>query len=106
VDAANPIFTYWYFHLPNFFLAAVMYTLIGRFVLGFIFDERSDNFIWRFFIRITDPVAKVVGYFTPLAVPPTIVLLLAVVWVFAIRCLLLVGLIAAGAGPTTGVIPQ
>lgn len=106
MDAANPIYTYWYFHLPNFILAALMYTLIGRFVLGFIFDEKSDNFIWRFFILITEPVAKVVGFFTPQAVPPTIVLLLAVVWVFALRCMLLVGLMLAGVGPTPGVSPQ
>lgn len=106
MTAANPIFTYWYFHLPNFVLAALMYTLIGRFVLGFIFDERADNFIWRFFVWSTEPVRKFVGFFTPLAVPSTIVLLLAVVWIFAVRCMLLIGLMLTGLGPTPGVTPQ
>ena len=30
VGASDPILTYWYFHLPNFVLAALMYTLLGR----------------------------------------------------------------------------
>lgn len=106
MNAANPIFTYWYFHLPNFVLAALMYTLLGRFVLSFIFDEKSDNFIWRFFVRITEPVAKIVGFFTPAAVPSTIVLLLAVVWIFAVRCLFLILLIVMGVAPTPGASPQ
>ena len=25
-----PFLTYWYYHLPNFVLAALMYTLLGR----------------------------------------------------------------------------
>ena len=32
----TPILTYWYFHLPNFILAALMYTLLGRAVLGLV----------------------------------------------------------------------
>ena len=47
--------TYWYFHLPNFVLAALMYTLLGRAVLGLIVDAGFPNYIWRFFCRITDP---------------------------------------------------
>ena len=29
-ERRNPLLTYWYFHLPNFVLAALMYTLLGR----------------------------------------------------------------------------
>ena len=56
MDASNPILTYWYFHLPNFILAALMYTLLGRALLGLIVQPDSSNYIWRFFCRITDPV--------------------------------------------------
>ena len=28
----NAFWSYWYFHIPNFVLAAVMYTLLGRLV--------------------------------------------------------------------------
>ena len=34
VGASNPFLTYWYYHLPNFVLAALMYTLLGRVLLG------------------------------------------------------------------------
>ena len=30
LDTATSIATYWYFHLPNFILAALMYTMLGR----------------------------------------------------------------------------
>ena len=47
-----PILSYWYYHLPNFVLAALMYTLLGRAVLGMFVDADSPNYIWRFFCRI------------------------------------------------------
>ena len=56
---SNPLITYWYFHLPNFLLAALMYTLLGRVMLGLIVDPNSQNYIWRFFCRFTDPVVRV-----------------------------------------------
>jgi YggT family protein len=105
VSSANPLLTYWYFHLPNLVLAALMYTTIGRFALNFIFDEHSTNFIWRFFVRITDPVIKLVQYVTPRAVPALFVLLFTVVWLFAARVLLLLVVALLGAAPTTGVAP-
>jgi hypothetical protein len=101
----NPVLAHWWFHLPNFILAALMYTLLGRFLLSFIFDTNSTNYIWRFFIRITDPVIAAVGYVTPRTVPHTVVLLFSVVWLFLLRVLLIVGFAALGAMPTTGVTP-
>ena len=103
---ANPLITYWYFHLPNLVLAALMYTMLGRFVLSFIFDEKSDNFIWRFFVRITEPTIRFVRFFTPLAVPPLLMLPLAAVWLVAARCLLLILLLMLGLAPTPQVSPQ
>ncbi len=102
----NPLLTYWYFHIPNLILAALMYTLLGRFVLGFVFDDRSDNFIWRFFNNLTDPIIRFVTYFTPLAVPPTIILLLAFVWLFAVRSIFYIVLLVLGLAPTLGLTPQ
>ena len=48
------ILTYWYYHVPTFVLAALMYTLLGRVVLGFFVDADSPNYIWRWFRRVTD----------------------------------------------------
>ncbi|HKS62463.1 MAG TPA: hypothetical protein VJT13_12230 [Xanthobacteraceae bacterium] len=79
------ILTYWYYHLPNFVLAALMYTLLGRVVLGFFVDADSPNYIWRFFCRITDPVVAAVAAVTPKAAAPVIVWLFGVVWLFWLR---------------------
>jgi YggT family protein len=105
VSSANPLFTYWYFHLPNLVLATLMYTALGRFVLSFIFDPESKNYIWRFFILVSDPVIKLVGYVTPRAVPATFLLLFTVVWLFAARAGLLAVVASFGMAPTTGVTP-
>ncbi|NJL07638.1 MAG: hypothetical protein HC900_04765 [Methylacidiphilales bacterium] len=34
---------YWYFHLPNFVLAALFYTLLGRVLLGIVVDADSKT---------------------------------------------------------------
>jgi hypothetical protein len=89
VSTSNPIFVYWYFHLPNFVLAALMYTLVGRAILGLIVQPDASNYIWRFFCRVTDPVVAVVAVVTPKAAAPVIVWLFGVVWLFWLRVLLL-----------------
>lgn len=102
----NPIFTYWWFHLPNLVLAALMYTMLGRFVLAFIFPPDSTNYIFRFFVRITDPIVRAVAYVTPLAVPQMVILLFAAVWLLAARVALLILVASLGVMPTTGLPAQ
>lgn len=92
----------WYYQLPNFLLAALMYTLLGRAMLGLIVDADSKNYIWRFFCRFTDPVVSAVAVVTPKAAPPVIVWLLAVVWLFWARVVLLNLFLALGAIPRAG----
>jgi YggT family protein len=106
VSSANPLIAYWWFHLPNLLLAALMYTAIGRLVLSFVFDPDSKNYIWRFFVRFTDPVVRLVTFVTPAAVPPLVVLVFAVVWLFAARVALLLGVAVIGLAPTTGAAGQ
>ncbi len=89
MDASNPLLTYWYFHLPNFILAALMYTLLGRALLGLIVQPDSSNYIWRFFCRISDPVVAVFALVTPKAAAPVVVWLFGVVWLFWLRVLFL-----------------
>ena len=36
MSVSYPLLAYWYFHLPNFILAALMYTLLGRALLALI----------------------------------------------------------------------
>jgi YggT family protein len=85
VGTSYPILTYWYFHLPNFALAALMYTMLGRVLLGLIVDPGSSNYIWRFFCRLTDPVVGVVAIVTPRAAAPVVLWLFSFVWLFWLR---------------------
>lgn len=92
----------WYFHLPNFILAALMYTLLGRVLLGLIVDPDSGNYIWRAFCKLTDPVVAAVALVTPKAAAPVIVWLFGVVWLFWLRVALLNLFLAFGALPKVG----
>lgn len=79
----------WLLFVPNFILAALMYTLLGRAVLGLVVGTDSTNYIWRFFCRITDPVVAAVALVTPKAAAPVVVWLFGVVWLFWLRVALL-----------------
>jgi YggT family protein len=83
--------SFWYYQLPDYVLAILMYTLLGRALLGLILEPSSGNYIWRFFCRITDPVVSVVALVTPKAAPPVVVWLFGFVWLFWLRVLLLFG---------------
>ena len=96
---AMSLASYWYFHLPNFILAALMYTLLGRAILGLIVGPDSWNYIWRFFCRITDPVVAVVAVVTPKAAAPVVIWLFGVVWLFWLRVALLYLFLWLGAVP-------
>jgi hypothetical protein len=99
LSATHPLITYWYFHLPNFVLAALMYTLLGRVILGLVIDHDSQNYIWRFFVRFTDPVVDAVAAVTPRAAAPVIIWLFAFVWLFWIRVALYMLFAASGLAP-------
>ena len=93
---------FWFFQLPNFILAALMYTLLGRFLLGLMVEPDSTNYIWRFFCRITDPLVALIAVVTPKATAPAIIWLLGVVWLFWLRVLLLHAFLLAGVVPRAG----
>lgn len=96
---AGSIFSYWIYQLPNFVLAAVMYTMLGRVLLGLFVDPDSPNYIWRFFCRITDPVVAVIALVTPKIAPPVILWLFGFVWLFWLRVALLYLFLLLGAVP-------
>jgi len=94
-----PVLSYWYFHLPNFVLAALMYTLLGRVLLSLFVDTESSNYIWRFFCRVTEPFVGLVASLTPKDAAPIVVWLFGFVWLFWLRVLLLYAFLVAGAAP-------
>lgn len=102
MNISASILTHWYYHLPNFILAALMYTLLGRAAMGLFLDADSPNYIWRFFCRITDPVVAVVAVVTPRAAAPVVIWLFGVVWLFWLRVGLLYLLLVLGAFPRSG----
>jgi uncharacterized protein YggT (Ycf19 family) len=90
----------WYFHVPNFILAALVYTLIGRFVLSFFVPENWDNYIWRAFTRLTNPVVGLVAAGTPAIVPHRVILIFSALWLTVARVVYALSLAAAGLLPT------
>jgi YGGT family len=102
VDKTFAILPYWYYHLPNFILAALMYTLLGRVLLSMFLDADSTNYIWRFFCRVTDPVVAAVAFVTPREAPTIVLWLFGFVWLFWLRVLLLNVFLASGAVPRVG----
>lgn len=81
----NPLIQYWYFHLPNFVLAAIMYTLLGRLILSFFVAPDWQNYIWRAFVRITDPAVRLTRAVTPQVLPHVVVLIFAILWTMLLR---------------------
>lgn len=98
----NPFWTDWYFHVPNFLLAALLYTLLGRLLLMAFVPADWENYIWRAFCRLTDPVLRVVAAITPSMVPSVVLLPLAAFWLMLTRIALYVGLTWSGLQPQTG----
>ncbi len=80
----------WYFHIPNYILAAVMYSLIGRFLLSFFFPAGSTNPIFRVFVWITELAVRVTRFLTPSVVPHMVILIFAVLWTMLLRFGLLI----------------
>jgi hypothetical protein len=99
VDKTFSVLPYWYYHVPNFVLAALMYTLLGRALLSLFVDPDSPNYIWRFFCRITDPVVWLLTFVTPKATVPVVLWMFGFVWLFWVRVLLLNTFLAFGAVP-------
>ena len=94
---------FWIFQIPNMILAAVMYTLLGRFMLSLIFSPDSDKVLWRVFVQITDPFLKAARFVTPQIVSVHLLVLFAALWTLLARIGLFIALAAVGLRPTAGV---
>lgn len=94
---SQSFFAHWYFHIPNLVLAALTYTLVGRYILSLFLD--NDRVIVRVFSSVTDPVLKAVGMITPRIVPVGILIVFAIVWLFVARVALFLGLALMGVRP-------
>ena len=85
------------FQILNFVLAALMYTLAGRLLLGLFLGPDSPNFIMRFFVMITEPAVRLVAVVTPRSVPYAVLVAFTFVWTFFARVALFLLFAAMGA---------
>ncbi len=86
---------YWWFHVPNLLMAAMIYSLIGRYVLELVFQGK-DPVIVTVFRTITNPVVNAVRYVTPAVIPTGLVVVFAIVWLMALRMFWFLTAVAAG----------
>lgn len=93
---------FWAFHLPNTLLAALIYTLIGRYILSLFFPPDSEKVVWKVFRQVTDPILAATRMVTPAIVPVPLLNLFAVVWLFLLRVLLFYVIRVLGVLPTAG----
>lgn len=94
-------FTYWYYFVPDYALAVVMYTVLGRVALSLFLEPDSTNYIWRFFCRLTDPAIALVAQVTPKATTQIVLWGFTFVWLFWLRFVLLAVYRATGLIPVT-----
>lgn len=99
METSHVFWSYWYFQIPNYFLAALMYTLIGRFAMSLFAPPDWDHYIWRAFLRLTDWVVRLAGWITPRLVPPPLLMLVAAFWLFVLRLVLALGFALTGLAP-------
>jgi hypothetical protein len=90
-------------HLPfwavTYGLAAIGWTLIGRFALQFLVPQDSRLYIWRAFRALTDWAVALARLLVPSFVPPGYLPLVAAFWIFVLRMALGVLMWSAGWAP-------
>lgn len=95
----NIWWSYWYFHLPNYALSVVFYTMFGRFALGLFLPPDSPNYIYRWFRRLTEWFVRPVAFITPSDMPAGVLPLVAAFWIAVVRVLFFVLMFSAGLTP-------
>lgn len=100
MEATIPFWSHWYFHIPNYLLAAVFYTLFGRFLFSLFVPHDWPNYIWRGFRYVTDWSLAAVRPITPWAIPYGLLPLVAAFWVMAVRVAFNLVMISNGWAPT------
>src|SRR5512134_3214379 len=90
---------YWYFHFPNYALALLFWTLIGRFLFELFLPPDSPNYIFRWFRRLTAWLIRPVAFITPAIVPRLALSPIAAFWIAIARVVFFAVLYASGLAP-------
>jgi hypothetical protein len=102
MPAENIWWSYLDFHLPNYALALLFWTLIGRFMFSLFLPPDSPNYIYRWFRRLTGWLLRPVGFITPSAMPQLALSLVAAFWVAVARVAFFMAMHVAGRVPNVG----
>jgi uncharacterized membrane protein len=86
--------TNWSYHLSDVLLTALTYLMMLRLLLSLF--RLSNTAVVRAVSAITAPVLALVGAITPRMVPPPLLLLGALAWLYAVRVVLRAGVAATG----------
>lgn len=73
--------------IPNFILALIIWTFFGRFILDMIIPVHINNYISRFFHKLTNPFIYLFRPITPRFLHPLFVLLYIPFLLFVLRIL-------------------
>ncbi|MGD9784266.1 MAG: hypothetical protein AB7E80_04195 [Hyphomicrobiaceae bacterium] len=96
MTASESFAAYWWYHIPNLALAALIYTLIGRYLLEILFAKKQDAVILTVFRQVTDPIVNLVRLVTPGVVPQGLTVVFAMFWMMAARLLWFLTAVAYG----------
>jgi len=106
MEATAPVWqTFVFFHLPNYFLSVVIYSMVGRFMLGFLVRPDSKNYIYRWFRLITDPFVRAVATITPSNIGVLYLPLVSIFWLMLARLLFFAIMYNLGLVPTLALAP-
>ena len=99
MPAENLWWSYLPFHLGNYALALLFWTLVGRFMFGMFLRPDSPNYIYRWFRLLTNWLMRPVTFITHPAMPGTVLPLVAAFWVAMARVAFFMSMYAAGLTP-------
>ena len=92
----------WYYQIPNYLAAAIMYTLIARFFLQFFVPPTWPNYIWQWFLMITNWAVAATRFITPSPVSWIWLPLFGALWLFFLRLAFTLTMARFGLAPTLG----
>ncbi len=96
MPSSQNFFAHWYFHVPNLAMAALIYMLIGRYLLELLLARKQDVIILKVVRSLTAPVVGTVRAITPAIAPDGLVIMFAIVWLIAARVLWFMACVALG----------
>ena len=93
---------YWYFHIPDLILVALIYVMLARAVIGLVLPTAWDNRLWQAFQRATAPVLVAVGLVTPRSTPTVLCALFGALWLALARVGFIIAMVDLGLAPGLG----